>query len=60
MAITIKKTTSRKSKDSTGAPRKDLRRSKDSAASQFFETSQLIEISLFILFSALVVSICFL
>ncbi len=60
MALTIKKKTSRKSKDAPGAHRKDAGRGKDSATSHFFETSQLIEISLFVLFSALVVMICFL
>ena len=51
MALTIKKKTTRKSKEVRG---------KDSATSHFFETSQLIEVSLFVLFSALVVAICFL
>lgn len=51
MAISTKKKTARKAKDGRG---------KDSATSHFFETSQLIEVSLFVLFLALVVSICFL
>lgn len=60
MAFFKKKNNSRKSKDSTGASRKGTGRGKDSATTHFFETSQLIEISLFVLFSALVVIICYL
>jgi putative nucleotidyltransferase with HDIG domain len=57
----IKKKSTRKSKDGPGgSPRKDAGRGKDSATSHFFETSQLIEISLFALFLGLVVIICFL
>ncbi|MGZ0708439.1 HD family phosphohydrolase [Coraliomargarita sp. W4R53] len=58
MATFSKKHNSRKSLD--GAMRKDVGRGKDSAASHFFETSRLIEISLFVLFSALVIIICYL
>jgi len=60
MTFSSKKNNSRKSKDSPSASRKDSGRGKESATSYFFETSQLIEISLFLLFSALVVIICFL
>ena len=61
MALTIKKKTTRKSKErSSGSPRKDAGRGKESATSVFFETSKLIEISLFVLFSALVIIICYL
>lgn len=60
MAISNKKKTSRKSKDGQRSARKDTARGKESAASHFFETSQWIEIGLFVLFSALVVAICFL
>jgi putative nucleotidyltransferase with HDIG domain len=57
----IKKKSTRKSKDGPGgSPRKDAGRGKDSATSQFFETSQLIEVSLFALFLGLVVMICYL
>jgi putative nucleotidyltransferase with HDIG domain len=60
MATSNKKKTTRKAKDASGATRKDVGRGKDSATSYFFETSHLIEVSLFLLFSALVVAICFL
>ena len=60
MAISTQKKTARKAKEGRGSPRKDVGRGKDSATSHFFETSQLIEVSLFVLFSALVVIICFL
>ncbi|MFT5837447.1 MAG: putative nucleotidyltransferase with HDIG domain [Candidatus Azotimanducaceae bacterium] len=61
MALTIKKKTTRKSKDGPGGfQRKDTGRGTDSATSHFFETSKLIEISLFLLFSMLVVIICYL
>lgn len=60
MALTKKKTISRKPKDGPGSSRKDAGRGKDSATSHFFETSQLIELSLFALFLVLVVVICFL
>ena len=61
MAFFKKKNTTRKSKDGlSGSTRKDSGRGKDSAATQFFETSKLIEASLFLLFSALVVIICYL
>ncbi|MDQ8196226.1 HDIG domain-containing protein [Coraliomargarita sp. SDUM461004] len=53
-----KKNNSRKSLDS--AKRKDGGRGKDSATTHFFETSKLIEIGLFLLFSALVIIICYL
>lgn len=61
MALTIKKKTTRKSKDGPGgSPRKDAGRGKESATTHFFETSKLIEISLFVLFSALIIIICYL
>jgi len=60
MAFFTKKNNSRKSKEGHGGTRKDSGRGKDSATSHFFETSKLIEISLFLLFSALVVIICYL
>ncbi len=60
MAIPIKKTAKRKPNDSLGSTRKDAGRGKDSATTHFFETSQMIEVGLFVLFSALVVIICFL
>jgi cyclic-di-AMP phosphodiesterase PgpH len=55
-----KKTASRKSKDSSKGQRKSGGRGTDSATVSFFETSRLIEFGLFLLFSALVVTICFL
>lgn len=60
MAFLSKKKNSRKSKDAPSATRKDAGRGKDSATSHFFETSRQIEFSLFALFSALVVIICYL
>lgn len=57
---TQKNNKTRKSKDGPGGARKDAGRGKDSATSHFFETSQLIEIGLFVLFSALVIIICYL
>jgi putative nucleotidyltransferase with HDIG domain len=60
MAFSRKNPTSRKSKDSSKAPRKSSGRGNDSATVSFFETSRLIEFALFMLFSALVVSISFL
>ena len=50
----------RKSKDGSNGVRKDVGRGKESATSHFFETSRLIEVSLFLLFSALVITICYL
>lgn len=60
MAIPKKKNNSRKSKDSPGASRKDTGRGKDATTSHFFETSQAVEISLFLLFSALIMTISYL
>ena len=60
MAFFKKKSKPRKSKDSGSAVRKDAGRGKESATILFFETSRLIEVGLFALFSALVVIICFL
>lgn len=61
MALITKKKTTRKSIDGPGgSQRKDAGRGKDSATTHFFETSKLIEVSLFALFSALVVIICYL
>lgn len=50
----------RKSKDGSNGVRKDVGRGKESATSHFLETSRLIEVSLFLLFSALVITICYL
>ena len=60
MALFNKKSKSRKSKDRGNSVRKDAGRGKESATILFFETSRLIEVGLFSLFSALVVIICFL
>lgn len=60
MALFSKRNKTRKSKDGAGAPRKDAGRGKESATILFFETSRLIEVGLFTLFSALVITICFL
>lgn len=60
MAFFRKKPASRNSKENSKGQRKSNGRSNDSAAVSFFETSRLIEFGLFVLFSALVVSICFL
>lgn len=60
MAFFRKKPASRKLKDGSKGPRKGGNRGDASATTRFFETSRLIELGLFMLFSALVVSICFL
>ncbi|NBB79082.1 MAG: HDIG domain-containing protein [Verrucomicrobia bacterium] len=61
MAFFNRKPASRKGKDSSKGPqRKSGGRGNDSQAVSFFETSQIIEFGLFILFTALVVTICFL
>ncbi len=61
MAFFTKKNNSRKSKDGPGgSSRKDAGRGKESATTHFFETSKVIEVSLFALFSALVIIICYL
>ncbi|MDQ8205949.1 HDIG domain-containing protein [Coraliomargarita sp. SDUM461003] len=58
MATFSKKNNTRKSLD--GAMRKDAGRGKDSATTHFFETSKMIEIGMFVLFSVLVIIICYL
>jgi len=58
--FTKKHNKKRNSKDGPSGARKDVGRGKESATSHFFETSQLIEASLFLLFSALVITICYL
>ena len=58
--FTKKNNKKRKSKDGPSSTRKDAGRGKESASSHFFETSQLIEVSLFLLFSALIMTICYL
>ena len=50
----------RKSKDGPSSTRKDAGRGKESTSSHFFESGQLIEVSLFLLFSALIITICYL
>lgn len=60
MALFSKKSKPRKSKDGAKAVRKDSGRGKESATILFFETSRLIEVGLFALFSALVMIICYL
>ena len=58
--FTKKNNKKRKSKDGPSSTRKDAGRGKESASSHFFETGQLIEVSLFLLFSALIITICYL
>ena len=58
--FTKKNNKKRKSKDGHSSTRKDAGRGKESASSHFFETGQLIEVSLFLLFSALIITICYL
>ena len=58
--FTKKNNKKRKSKDGPSSTRKDTGRGKESARSHFFETSQLIEASLFLLFSVLIITICYL
>ncbi|TVP81002.1 MAG: HDIG domain-containing protein [Puniceicoccaceae bacterium] len=60
MSIFRKKTAGRKSKDSSKSQRKSGGRGKESATLRYFETSRVIEFGLFVLFTALVVTICFL
>ena len=58
--FTKKNNKKRKLKDGPSSTRKDAGRGKESKSSHFFETSQLIEVSLFLLFSALIITICYL
>ena len=58
--FTKKNNKKRKLKDGPSSTRKDAGRGKESKSSHFFETGQLIEVSLFLLFSALIITICYL